>query len=242
MTVDPASGPSTTFEDLPYQISTQSDVSAESYANFDRDPSRCRSKSKGDTAHDGKKNLGPRASARDRRDDKEIVGAVPNHACLMQLKLKLTGREYVYDVGRGACTARALDAAIGFLALYEDIQEEVYNELRVVMSNDGKIMMKTDMASGLSSNLGQYFGLHLDYNPKYFPDPEEFRPRGIGRKFAVTEGVAFLSNLLGDWRLEIMPDPDREMAELAVPHFNGASTLVSGDSSGRREWREGREQ
>jgi hypothetical protein len=39
-------------------------------------------------------------------------------------------------------TAKALDAAMGFLALYEDIQEEVYQEIREVASKDGKLVKK----------------------------------------------------------------------------------------------------
>lgn len=34
-------------------------------------------------------------------------------------------------------TAKALDAVIGLLALYEDVQEELYREIREVASNDG---------------------------------------------------------------------------------------------------------
>ncbi|KAG5633272.1 hypothetical protein H0H81_009242, partial [Sphagnurus paluster] len=61
------------------------------------------------------------------------------------------------------------------------------------------------------------------YNPRYFKDPEEFKPSRwsgvsnesevflgfsigpracIGRKFATTEGVVFLTMLLRDWRVE----------------------------------------
>ncbi|KAJ7891665.1 hypothetical protein B0H14DRAFT_2560714 [Mycena olivaceomarginata] len=135
--------------------------------------------------------------------DKEIVSAVPNHTCLMQLKLKLTGREYVYDVGRGAWCR-----LIGHPHHNGTDDENEYGEQLVL--EPGTIFFV-----GL-------IGLH--YNRNTFPIPRSSAPRGIGRKFAVTEGVAFLSNLLGDWRLEIIPGPDREMSELAVSHFNGAST------------------
>jgi hypothetical protein len=37
-------------------------------------------------------------------------------------------------------TAKTLDAAIGFLALYEDIQEDIYKEILALISNDGKLV------------------------------------------------------------------------------------------------------
>ncbi|KAJ7631223.1 cytochrome P450 [Roridomyces roridus] len=64
-------------------------------------------------------------------------------------------------------------------------------------------------------------GMH--YNPRHFPQPEEYRPSRwfgvseselslfslgpracIGRKFAMTEACCFLSLLLKDWKLEIV--------------------------------------
>jgi hypothetical protein len=37
-------------------------------------------------------------------------------------------------------TARTLDAAVGLLALYEDIQEEVHDEIQAVISTSGKVV------------------------------------------------------------------------------------------------------
>lgn len=62
----------------------------------------------------------------------------------------------------------------------------------------------------------------VEYNPRYFPSPEVYRPSRwydtttddaytafsvgprscIGKKFAVTEAIAFLSNLLRDYSVE----------------------------------------
>ncbi|KAG6918369.1 hypothetical protein DXG01_015021 [Tephrocybe rancida] len=63
----------------------------------------------------------------------------------------------------------------------------------------------------------------IQYNPRYFPDPEEFKPSRwygisseseafsafslgpracIGRKFATVEAVAFLTMMLREWRVE----------------------------------------
>ncbi|KAG6865642.1 hypothetical protein C0991_000812 [Blastosporella zonata] len=78
----------------------------------------------------------------------------------------------------------------------------------------------------LAVHKGTVIGLDLigmHYNPRYFPDPENFRPSRwygtsgdseaffafsigpracIGRKFATVEAVAFLTMLLRDWRVE----------------------------------------
>ncbi|KAJ8515198.1 hypothetical protein ONZ45_g7339 [Pleurotus djamor] len=62
-------------------------------------------------------------------------------------------------------------------------------------------------------------GIH--YNPRHFPQPEEYRPSRwygvhendismfsvgsracIGRRFAITEAVSFLSAVLEDWKIE----------------------------------------
>jgi len=71
----------------------------------------------------------------------------------------------------------------------------------------------------------------LEYNPRYFPDPNEFRPSRwyvtpenpkpleaftafsfgprvcIGQHFSKTEGVAYVSMLLRDWKLDIKLRP-----------------------------------
>ncbi|KAJ7489683.1 cytochrome P450 [Mycena galericulata] len=182
---------------------------------------------------------------------------------------ELTGNTFLMLFAGHETTAKALDVALGFLALYQDIQEEVYEEIVGLTSIDGAldfkdytrlikvqacfleaarlfpagflifrettetVVLRTDEEDGHGGHVVlepgtraavDVVGLH--YNPKYFPDPEEFRPSRwyrasendmsmfslgpracIGRRFALTEGVAFLSHLLRDWKLHIVLDP-----------------------------------
>ncbi|KAJ7288676.1 cytochrome P450 [Mycena rebaudengoi] len=188
---------------------------------------------------------------------------------------ELTGNTFLMLFAGHETTARALDATMGFLALYEDIQEEVYQEIKSVAAADGKlnfndlsrlkkvqacfleaerlfpaayvlfrqttetVVLKTDEEDGHGGQLIlepdtmvaiDVVGLH--YNAKYFPEPEEFclsrwygvpesemtmfsmGPRVcIGRRFALTEGVAFLGNLLRDWKLHVDLNPGETRAQ-----------------------------
>ncbi|KAJ7152014.1 cytochrome P450 [Mycena filopes] len=203
---------------------------------------------------------------------------------------ELTGNTFLMLFAGHETTARALDAAIGFLALYEDIQEEVYEEIRQVMAADGKlnfkdrsrlikvqscfveaarlfpaahmlfrettdtVVLKTDEEDGHggqiilepgSTVVIDMVGLH--YNAKIFPDPEEFRPSRwyeasennftmfsmgsracIGRRFALTEGVAFLANLLRDWKLHIVLSPGETRAQWRARVMTGVVTMTFG--------------
>ncbi|KAF7356522.1 Cytochrome P450 [Mycena venus] len=154
------------------------------------------------------------------------------------------------------------DATIGLLALYDDIQEEMYREIikeSIQTFKDaekldnilccfleagrlfpaGYLLMRqatTDTvlttydANGPNGSIALERGANvcidmigMHYNPRHFPDPEEYRPsrwRGksendlsifslgprtcIGRKFATTEACCFLAHLLRDWKLEIV--------------------------------------
>ncbi|KAK7045018.1 cytochrome P450 [Favolaschia claudopus] len=178
-------------------------------------------------------------------------------------------------------TAKTLQAAIGFLALYEDIQEEAYQEIQEVLrasdSDDlafkdypklvkvqscfleasrlfppciarqpSTVALKTDDTPGHEVILeaGTWVivdsvGLH--HNPKYFPEPEEFRPSrwygvgesdystfSIGRRFALTESVRFISSLLLDWRLHVILNEGESREEWRKRVMRGAQGLTFG--------------
>ncbi|KAJ7131733.1 cytochrome P450 [Mycena crocata] len=203
---------------------------------------------------------------------------------------ELTGNTFLMLFAGHDTTARALDAAIGFLALYEDIQEEVYEEIKQVMAADGKlhfndssrlqkvqgsflegarlfpaayvmirdaaetVVLKTDEEDGHGGQIildpgtrivVDVVGIH--YNPKYFPEPEEFRPSRwygaaeadmtmfsvgprvcIGRRFAVSEGTAFLSHFLRDWKVHIVLNPGETKAQWRQRVMKGSASMTLG--------------
>ncbi|KAG6918368.1 hypothetical protein DXG01_015020 [Tephrocybe rancida] len=188
-----------------------------------------------------------------RLDDQEVIGNV--------FIMLFAGHE---------TTARALSAAFALLALHQDIQNEVVDQIIDVVGRERDPSLTTTAPAYLTirkavedtvlhlpkpmgqegttpvavqkgtnvvldvvglrrfSNCKSSKVLHItlrqtDYNVRYFPDPEEFRPSRwyhissdsdtfsafslgqracIGRKFATVEGVAFLTMLLRDWRIE----------------------------------------
>ncbi|KAJ7760008.1 cytochrome P450 [Mycena metata] len=226
------------------------------------------------------------ASAKERAESEKkdvfrlMLRASDGQGTLSMSDEELAGNTYLLLMAGHESTARTLDAVTGFLALYEDKQEEVYNEIRSAVSEDGKLVrasltshlpllrdrtqhfqklpkveacfleaarlfpaapsmsrdtqhtvaLQTDAEDGHGGQLVLEPGVRvavdlvgLHYNPKHFPDPEEFRPARwygvsdndmtvfsfgpracIGRRFAVTEGVAYLAHFLLDWKVTVV--------------------------------------
>ncbi|KAJ7680799.1 cytochrome P450 [Mycena polygramma] len=229
--------------------------------------------------------------ANDGRNDlfRVMLRASEGEGTLRMSDDELSGNTFVILFAGHETTARALDATMGFLALYEDIQGEVYQEIREV-AKDGKlsfadipklakvqacflegarlfpavfmmlrdttetVVLKTDEEDGHDGQIilepgtrvaVDVVGLH--YNAKYFPEPEEFRPSRwynasesemsmfslgpracIGRRFALTEGIAFLSNLLLDWQLHVVLDPGETRAQWRARVMKGVSLMTLG--------------
>ncbi|KJA21395.1 hypothetical protein HYPSUDRAFT_42034 [Hypholoma sublateritium FD-334 SS-4] len=184
-----------------------------------------------------------------RMDDSEIIGNV--------FIMLFAGHE---------TTARSLSATIGFLALYDDLQEEIYQQIMSVVGQERDpvyqdyIKLNKVLAAFLETLRifpPAYFMVReafedtvlrvptgeegatavpvpkgtvvivdmigIQYNPRYFDDPEEYRPsrwyevahepeafyafsngprQCIGHKFATTEAVCFLTMLLKDYKME----------------------------------------
>ncbi|KAG6865641.1 hypothetical protein C0991_000811 [Blastosporella zonata] len=181
---------------------------------------------------------------------------------------ELVGNVFIMLFAGHETTARALSAALALLALHQEIQNEVADQIISVVGYDrdpvyddfntlNKVLATfyetlrlfppayllsrdavEDTVLHLPNPLGQegttpllvHEGTNIildvigiQYNPRYFPDPEAFKPSRwyntssdsesfsafslgqracIGRKFATVEGVAFLTMLLRNWRVE----------------------------------------
>ncbi|TFK72489.1 cytochrome P450 [Pluteus cervinus] len=188
--------------------------------------------------------------AKFRLDDDELIGNV--------FVMLLAGHE---------TTAQILAASLGFLAVHEDIQDEVYEEVMSVIgrrdpvfsdftklekvtsvfyetlrifppgfilvrkaSEDTVIQVPNPVGQEGTTGLPVPKGIELvidvlgiHNNPRYFDEPEKFKPQRwyglsneseafaafsigpracIGRKFATFESVCFLASLLRDWKVE----------------------------------------
>ncbi|KAI0312574.1 cytochrome P450 [Amylostereum chailletii] len=168
-------------------------------------------------------------------------------------------------------TAHTLAASLGFLGIYPDIQQELYEEIMTVVgpsrdptyedmpglekvravffesvrlypagyvmireaTEDTVLTIPTGDADGGESGtrtvpIGKGAQVVVDmvgvqYNPRYFPDPDTFKPSRwygvplesesvtafsigprtcLGRKFATVEAVCFLTLLLRDWEVK----------------------------------------
>ncbi|KAI0320557.1 cytochrome P450 [Amylostereum chailletii] len=177
---------------------------------------------------------------------------------------ELIGNTFLMLFAGHDTTAKALDATLGFLALYQDIQDEVFQELAAVLEDDPElsfaaynhmhklqacfmeaarlfpgglvmfrdatedVILKTDNPGSPSIALQKGTRIIVDtigmhYNPRYFPEPEEYRPSRwydapesdltmfsmgsracLGRRFALTETACFLAKMLQRWRVDVV--------------------------------------
>ncbi|KIK06373.1 hypothetical protein K443DRAFT_674356 [Laccaria amethystina LaAM-08-1] len=181
---------------------------------------------------------------------------------------ELIGNVFIMLFAGHETTAHALAATLGFLAVYDDIQEEVFQQITSVVGWErdpvfddyakldkvlsafyealrlfpaGFIMIREateDTVLQIPNPVGQEGTTPLpvakgtqvivdmvgvQYNPRYFDEPGKYKPSRwygvsneseafsafsvgpracIGRKFATTEAVCFLTLLLRDWRIE----------------------------------------
>ncbi|KAG6901989.1 hypothetical protein C0995_005948 [Termitomyces sp. Mi166 len=196
-------------------------------------------------------------------DDQELV-RVTRESLNKAPNLPQIGNVYImlfagHDFSYPETTAHTLAATLGFLSLYQDIQEEVLEQIISVVGWDrdpmtaaGHIMIREateDTVLQVPNPPGQEGTtpfpvpkgvqvivdmIGVQYNPRYFDEPEKYKPSRwynisseseafsafsigpracIGRKFATTEAVAFLTMLLRDWKVEpILKDGETKEA------------------------------
>ncbi|KAK2462366.1 hypothetical protein APHAL10511_005672 [Amanita phalloides] len=191
---------------------------------------------------------------------------------------ELIGNVYVMLFAGHETTATALAATIGFMALHQDIQHEILEQIELIVGSDrnptfedypklnkvhaalleairmfppGFVLIRQAVQDtvfkvqnpacqdGLTTLpirkgtmvIANIIG--LQYNSKYYDEPEKYKPSRwygleteseaftgfsigaracIGRKFATTEGVAFLTMLLRDWHIAplLRPEENKE--------------------------------
>ncbi|KAI0326146.1 cytochrome P450 [Cubamyces sp. BRFM 1775] len=183
---------------------------------------------------------------------------------------ELLGNVFIFLVAGYETSAHTLSYAFIFLALYQDEQEKLYENIKSVLP-DGRTPTYDEMgslsyamavfnetlrhfppvagipkqsaedtsftttsAAGEKATFAVPRGTHLTlctramhYNPRYWEDPEEFRParflgnypreafipfsggpRGcIGRGFAETESVAMLTAVIMRYKVEVLEEP-----------------------------------
>lgn len=181
---------------------------------------------------------------------------------------ELIGNVFIMLFAGHETTAHALAATLGFLAVYDDIQEEVFQQIISVVGSErdpvfddyakldkvlsafyealrlfpaGFVLIREateDTTIQIPNPVGQEGTtpipvakgtqvivdmIGVQYNPRYFDEPGKYKPSRwygvsnesevfsafsvgpracIGRKFATTEAVCFLTLLLRDWRIE----------------------------------------
>ncbi|KAF8637894.1 hypothetical protein AX17_002517 [Amanita inopinata Kibby_2008] len=186
---------------------------------------------------------------------------------------ELIGNVFLMLLAGHETTAHTLSATLGFLGYYQDIQDEVaeqviseigydrdpglddYNKLYKILAcfyeslrrfPSGYLMIREateDTVLSVPNPPGQEGNTALpilkgtqvvvdmvgvQYNPRYFDEPETFKPSRwygvssesevfsafsigaracLGRKFALTESVCFLAMLLRDWKVEPLLRP-----------------------------------
>ncbi|KAK0452607.1 cytochrome P450 [Armillaria borealis] len=178
---------------------------------------------------------------------------------------ELIGNAFIMLFAGHETAAQSLAATLGFLAVHDEIQEEVYQEIKSVLSDHpdprfedhtklekvlavfyealrmfppGHVLIREaakDTVINVPKPVGQEgtipipipkgFQVMVDmvgiqYNPRYFDEPEKYKPSRwygtsnesdsftafsiacIGRKFATTQAVCFLTLLLRDWMVK----------------------------------------
>ncbi|KAF8823725.1 hypothetical protein HHX47_DHR9000191 [Lentinula edodes] len=159
----------------------------------------------------------------------------------------LTGNIFIFLVAGHETTAHTLCFTFALLALYPDQQEILYQHIKSVLA-DGRLPVNgipKYSAEDTSLTVGNATGdklvlpvpqgtaitintVGLHYNPRYWKDPEEFRPSRflepdwprdaflpfsagpracIGRKFFETEGIAILTLLISRYKIEVKEEP-----------------------------------